>query len=136
MIPPASSLIASGMLRSRNALSLLVLPTSIALAQSPATDPLALARWDANKNGRLDPSELDAMQAAERTLRLERSRSSGESAVQMSPFEVVSDNTGYQATNTMSGTRLNSKLEDLGAAISVVTKEQMADFALLDMNDI
>jgi outer membrane receptor protein involved in Fe transport len=59
-----------------------------------------------------------------------------ESVVQLSPFEVVSDNKGYYSGNTMSGTRLNSKLEDLGAAISVVTKEQMSDFALLDMNDI
>jgi hypothetical protein len=36
----------------------------------------------------------------------------------------------------MSGTRLNSKLEDIGAAITVMTKEQMADFAMLDINDI
>lgn len=36
----------------------------------------------------------------------------------------------------MSGTRLNSKLEDLGAAITVITKEQMTDFAMLDINDV
>ncbi len=54
----------------------------------------------------------------------------------LSPFEVVSDQKGYYSGTTMSGTRINSKLEDLGAAISVVTKEQMQDFALLDMNDI
>jgi outer membrane receptor protein involved in Fe transport len=56
--------------------------------------------------------------------------------VQLSPFEVTADNRGYQATTTMSGTRLNSKLEDLASAMSVVTKEQMADFALLDLNDV
>src|SRR5688572_16356849 len=59
-----------------------------------------------------------------------------DSVVQLSPFEVVDNNKGYYAPNTMSGTRLNSRLEDLGASISVVTKEQMQDFALLDMNDI
>ena len=59
-----------------------------------------------------------------------------DSTIIMSPFEVVDLNKGYYAPNTMSGTRLNSKLEDLGASISVVTKEQMQDFALLDMNDI
>jgi outer membrane receptor for ferric coprogen and ferric-rhodotorulic acid len=48
----------------------------------------------------------------------------------------VSDNNGYYASNTMSGTRLNSKIEDLGASIAVVTKQQMQDFALLDLNDI
>ena len=60
---------------------------------------------------------------------------SGE-VVQLSPFEVVADTKGYFAANTMSGTRLNSKLEDLGAAISVVTKQQMEDLGLLDVNDI
>jgi outer membrane receptor for ferric coprogen and ferric-rhodotorulic acid len=56
--------------------------------------------------------------------------------VQLSPFEVVEDTKGYFAANTMSGTRFNSKLEDLGAAITVITKEQMADFAMLDINDV
>ncbi len=56
--------------------------------------------------------------------------------IQLSPFEVVADNKGYFGANTMSGTRFNSKLEDLGAAITVVTKEQMADFAMLDINDV
>ena len=36
----------------------------------------------------------------------------------------------------MSGTRLNSKIEDLAASITVVTKQQMSDFAMLDINDI
>ena len=56
--------------------------------------------------------------------------------VQLSPFEVVSDTKGYFSGNTMAGTRLNAKLEDLAAAISIVTKEQMADFAMLDINDV
>jgi outer membrane receptor for ferric coprogen and ferric-rhodotorulic acid len=55
----------------------------------------------------------------------------------MSPFEVdASGQKGYYSPNTMAGTRLNSKLEDLASSIAVVTKEQMADFALLDINDI
>jgi outer membrane receptor protein involved in Fe transport len=59
-----------------------------------------------------------------------------ETTIVLSPFEVTDTNKGYYSATTMSGTRLNSKLEDLGAAISVITKEQMQDFALLDMNDI
>lgn len=61
---------------------------------------------------------------------------SAEDPVQLSPFEVTADTKGYFSGNTMSGTRLNSKLEDIGAAITVMTKEQMSDFALLDINDI
>jgi outer membrane receptor protein involved in Fe transport len=56
--------------------------------------------------------------------------------VVLSPFSVVSDDRGYQAMNTLSGTRLNSKLEDLGASITVVTKQQMLDTAVLDINDV
>lgn len=57
--------------------------------------------------------------------------------VVLSPFEVTAENTrGYYAANTMSGTRLNTRLEDLASAMSVVTKEQMQDFGLLDINDI
>ena len=56
--------------------------------------------------------------------------------VELSPFQVTASNTGYFQSNTMSGTRLNSKIEDLGQSITVMTKEQMADFAMLDINDI
>jgi len=59
-----------------------------------------------------------------------------EQAVVLSPFEVKEDGKGYFATNTMSGTRLSTKLEDLASSISVVSKEQMADLAMLNINDI
>lgn len=59
----------------------------------------------------------------------------GEKVV-LSPFEVVSDTRGYYTANTESGTRINSKLDDLGAAISIVSKQQMSDFAMLDINDV
>lgn len=57
--------------------------------------------------------------------------------VVLSPFQVAADSDrGYQALNTLSGTRLNSKLEDLGSSITVVTKQQMTDLGLLDINDV
>lgn len=78
------------------------------------------------------------MQAKEKAaIPTEREVSSSEdNVVELSPFEVNYDPDGYYAPNTMSGTRLNSKVEDIAASISVVTKEQMADFAMLDINDI
>jgi hypothetical protein len=54
----------------------------------------------------------------------------------LSPFEVVSSNNGYMATNTASGTRLNSRLEDLASPITVITKQQLTDMAAVDLNDI
>ncbi|HVW22815.1 MAG TPA: TonB-dependent receptor plug domain-containing protein, partial [Opitutaceae bacterium] len=59
----------------------------------------------------------------------------GETVV-LSPFEVVSDTKGYYSATTESGTRINSKLSDLGASIQVVSKEEMNDFAMLDINDV
>jgi len=56
--------------------------------------------------------------------------------VTLSPFEVVSANKGYFAANSMSGTRINSKVEDLGQSLTVMTKEQMSDFAMRDINDV
>src|SRR5216117_827826 len=61
---------------------------------------------------------------------------SSDEVVTLSPFEVVSDTKGYYSANTMSGTRFNTKLEDLASSITVITKEQMADFAMLDVNDV
>lgn len=59
-----------------------------------------------------------------------------EEVLVLSPFEVVANTKGYFSSNTMSGTRLNSKIEDMGQSITVMTKEQMTDFAMLDINDV
>jgi len=112
-----------------------LLSVAVSYAQAPATDPLLLAKYDTNGNGRLDPEEIAAAQAARRAPAKLDSPAPDE-PVQLSPFEVVSQDRGYYASSTMSGTRLNSKVEDLASAISVVTKEQMSDFAMLDINDI
>jgi len=59
-----------------------------------------------------------------------------EEIVELSPFQVTANTKGYFQSNTMSGTRLNSKIEDLGQSITVMTKDQMTDFAMLDINDV
>ncbi|MEY2880963.1 MAG: hypothetical protein RLZZ15_3343 [Verrucomicrobiota bacterium] len=59
-----------------------------------------------------------------------------EEVVTLSPFTVVNDDKGYQAFNTLAGTRINSKLEDLGSSITVVTMQQMQDLAVVDINDV
>src|SRR4051812_30624098 len=113
------------------------------VAPTAAPDAATLAKYDTNKNGRLDPGEMAALQADEakagagvQTTNATTNASSSGEVVAMSPFEVVSDTKGYYSANSMSGTRFNSKLEDLASSISVMTKEQMTDFAMLDINDI
>ena len=59
----------------------------------------------------------------------------GETLV-LTPFQVVADNLGYYSANSMSGTRFNTNLQDMGAAISIMTKDQMNDFAMVDINDV
>lgn len=54
----------------------------------------------------------------------------------LSPFEVVADTRGYYSSNTMSGTRFNTKIEDLASSITIMSKEQMADLAMTDINDV
>ncbi len=57
--------------------------------------------------------------------------------VVLSPFVVTSTkDTGYYAANTLAGSRMNTNLADLGAAISIVNKAQMEDFASANVNDV
>jgi hypothetical protein len=123
---------------------LAVAATSAQTAVAPAaTDPATLAKYDTNKNGKIDIDELAAMQADE--AKLARSVDAAPAAapaareeiVELSPFEVnAGSDKGYSASSSLSGTRLNSKLEDVASSLSVVTKQQLQDTAALDINDI
>jgi hypothetical protein len=122
--------------------------TPVSRAQVARTAPTAaqLAQYDKNHNGRLDPDELAALQADQaKTTKApvesknaeENSAGKDDAVMQLSPFEVTgTQDRGYLATNSLSGTRLNSKLEDLGASITVVTKQQLLDTAAVDINDV
>jgi hypothetical protein len=64
--------------------------------------------------------------------------SSYDRLVRLSPFEVASssNDVGYYTQNTLAGTRLNSNLADLGAAITVISKRQMTDTSSVNLNDL
>ena len=126
----------SGELPPREALALMLAGTGLVAVQDEKTGALTLrqgATEPVRKNVEADPNRPaprigpadDAKSVATADL------------IELSPF-IVSSSTdrGYLASNTLSGTRLNSKLEDLGSAITVVTKEQMLDTAVLDLNDV
>lgn len=60
-----------------------------------------------------------------------------EETVELSPFVVTAtENTGYQAASTLAGTRLNTDLKDIGAAVSVYTKEFLDDIGVTKLEDI
>ena len=60
-----------------------------------------------------------------------------EDIVTLSPFVVdASKDVGYYAENTLAGSRMATKVADLGASITVVTMQQMEDTASTDINDV
>ena len=57
--------------------------------------------------------------------------------VALTPFVVADEkDTGYAATSTLAGTRLRTDLRDVGAAISVVTGQFLADTASTNARDV
>ncbi|KAF0095843.1 MAG: TonB-dependent receptor plug [Puniceicoccaceae bacterium 5H] len=62
----------------------------------------------------------------------------GEEVFELSPFEVSTSekDVGYYAENTLAGSRMNTRISDLAASITVVTKQQLEDTASTDINDV
>jgi hypothetical protein len=57
--------------------------------------------------------------------------------VVLSPFTVAAErDTGYQAQSTLAGSRLATPLKDIGAAISVYTKDFMNDIGATNANEL
>lgn len=57
--------------------------------------------------------------------------------VELSPFEVRAENdVGYQAGNTTSGSRLNSRLKDTPASVAAFTPEFLADIAATNLEEM
>lgn len=56
---------------------------------------------------------------------------------ELNPFTVdESENIGYLATSTLAGTRLNTQLRDVGAAITAITPEFLEDTAATDLTEL
>lgn len=91
-------------------------------------------------SGRLPVLSLAALALSAVSMRAQEATATPPAAedetVVLSPFVVVSDNKGYLASSALSGTRLNTKLEDIASSITVVTKQQMIDTAMSDINDL
>src|SRR5690606_17408227 len=56
--------------------------------------------------------------------------------IELSPFVVSSDtDTGWVASNSLAGSRLNTPLRDTGASISVLTSEFIQDLGAIDVSE-
>src|SRR5688572_31987401 len=59
-----------------------------------------------------------------------------EEVIRLSPFQVVeTEDVGYRATNTTSGTSLNTAIKDLPMTIQVVTAEFINDIGATDFTE-
>ncbi len=57
--------------------------------------------------------------------------------IELSPFAVDSQaDTGYQATSTLAGTRLNTPLRDVASTVSVITKQFLEDTGSTDLQEL
>jgi hypothetical protein len=91
------------------------LRTTLGLLAVLATAPGLLAQTATT------PASIPSTEAAE------------EEIITLSPFEVRAESdSGYQATQTLAGSRINTRLEDVGSAISVVTSEFLRDVGATD----
>ena len=128
-----------GLLRRAIAPVCLLQLATLATAQTPATDAVTLAKYDTNNNGRLDPTELAAMETA-RSAQGPAQRKppeDPEAAVKLSPFVVEeTSDVGYLATTTLAGSRLNTPLRDVAAQISVFTPEFLRDMAFTNLEEV
>jgi outer membrane receptor protein involved in Fe transport len=60
-----------------------------------------------------------------------------EDVLVLSPFVVNAEqDTGYQATSTLAGTRLNTPVKDIGASISIYTKDFLNDIGATNANEL
>ncbi len=60
-----------------------------------------------------------------------------EETLKLDPFVIrETDNVGYSAASTLAGTRINTALRDVGAAISIITPEFLTDTAATNLGEL
>ncbi len=101
---------------------------SLLRAQTAAPTPAQLAKYDANKNGKLDPAELAQLSADE---------AKSAETVTLTVFEVTADpNDTYEATNTNSVTGTNTALNKTALDAKVFNRQMMDELGVVDMTEM
>ncbi len=100
---------------------------SSAVTKSPRTLLAAAASWLAFGSALHGQSVAGAAPAGTKP----------EEAIVLSPFTVSTQKDGgYVASNTLAGTRLNTPVKDLGASLSIYTKDFLTDIGATTSNDL
>jgi outer membrane receptor protein involved in Fe transport len=102
---------------------------------SAAEQARLLAKYDANKNGVLDPDELTAKMADDE--RAVKSQAKTNEAIELSPFEVKTNkDTSYGALNSNSISLFNMELLKTPVAADIFTEQFMQDVGTTTVEDL
>jgi outer membrane receptor protein involved in Fe transport len=118
----------------REALALMIDGTRLKVSEDPQNGGLAVVRAS-------DPNAPRVAQTSTgdrpRNQNNGTSESTAEETITLSPFQVnASDDSGYRATNTLEGSRLNTPLRDTPGAISIFTRDFLNDIGATDLESI
>ncbi len=112
----------------RDALDQMVSGTNLTVVADKTNGALSLLRAPSPKAPRVEPEAG--------SVRPPQKNDAREEAVVLSPFEVSTErDTGYAASQSLSGSRLASELRFIPAPVSVITREQLDDFAITDLQE-
>lgn len=101
----------------------------IAVGLSPVLAEDAPSKTSADRIAQ-GPDKLGALQHSS------AGQPNDERVYSLSPFEVTSSaDVGYEARETLAGTRLSTSLKDVAGQVTVMTKEFLQDLAITDLND-
>ncbi|MGH8020357.1 MAG: TonB-dependent siderophore receptor [Opitutaceae bacterium] len=108
------------------ALDLMLDGAGLVAVRNERTGAITVQRAPAPSPPKKEPARVESRAAA-------ASDGANGDTVTLSPFVVRSEkDNGYQAQNTLSGTRLNSSLANIPASIQVLTKELLLDLNVTD----
>jgi len=116
-------------------LTVAVTTTHAQAVKDPATEPANPTQTPPDKNAKAAPTPKP--KETEVTKADTTNKPEEDDAIRMSAFQVTTEkDKGYLGGNAMSGTRLNSDIDDIAASVTVITKQQLMDTAAIDINDI
>jgi outer membrane receptor protein involved in Fe transport len=111
--------------------------TQLQATSDEKTGVLSVKRVDPESEGKNGPRVAPTRSDRPEGNRAAAARDSSEERVVLSPFEVnTSRDMGYQAQDTLSGSRFNTRLKDTAAPISVFTPEFLADIGATKLGDV
>ena len=132
MVKGVASHAIKGEMSPRQALEGMFAGTSLAVVQDSSNGALSLVRAPDSNAPRAVAANANSRSSSARA---KTADAAGET-VTLSPFNVSEDqDSGYVATNSLAGSRLNTALKDTAASVSVLTKEFLDDIGATSIAD-